>query len=108
MGVQAAGVIIAMPAMPPAIPSCGMRVISNADMPMPAPASRYAHDRAITAVGAGMAARRSRLTAVLPQVWRRRAPSSLVTRSHSPNSVYGLSASRRNRPLSAVTRQAMP
>ena len=36
MGVQTAGVIIAMPAMPPAIPSCGMRVISNAGMPMPA------------------------------------------------------------------------
>ena len=38
-----------------------MRVISNADMLMPAPVSTYAHDRAMTAKSAVMTTTRSRL-----------------------------------------------
>src|SRR5262245_60424581 len=48
--------------MPAAIPSCDMRVISNADIPIPAPASRYTHESVITAVSTVTTITRSRLT----------------------------------------------
>jgi len=51
-----------MPAVRPDIPSCDMRVISSADVPIPAPTSRYVHDSAITVVSAAITTRRSRLT----------------------------------------------
>jgi hypothetical protein len=69
-----------------------MRVASNADMPMPAPASKYAHDRATTAGKRG-----NDHQAITPDHCLKRG----VNRHRHPL--------RQSKPTPlAVTRQAMP